>query len=180
MIVRVVPYDSAWSHNFERERGRIEAALGNVVVALHHIGSTAIPGILAKPIIDILLEAPNLAELDRRASRVEALGYEAKGEFGISGRRYFRRDDAQGVRTHQVHAFAFDNEDVVRHLAFRDYMIAHPQIAQLYGELKRQLAARHPNDIAAYSEAKDGFVKEHQAKALLWRASRLTSSCSGS
>jgi GrpB-like predicted nucleotidyltransferase (UPF0157 family) len=110
---------------------------------------------------------------------MEWLGYEAKGEFGIAGRRYFRRDDERGVRTHQVHAFAIGSEDIVRHLAFRDYIIAHPQIARLYGELKRQLAERHPNDSGAYSEAKDVFVKEHQSKALLWHASRLTSSCSG-
>ena len=93
MIVRVVPYDSDWSRYFELERGRIEAALGDVVVALHHIGSTAVPGLLAKPVIDILLETSNLAELDRRTPDMEALGYEAKGEFGIAGRRYYRRDD---------------------------------------------------------------------------------------
>jgi GrpB-like predicted nucleotidyltransferase (UPF0157 family) len=179
VIVRVVPYDPAWSHHFELERGRVEAALGDVALALHHIGSTAIPGIQAKPIIDMLLEVSSLAELDRRTRRMESLGYEAKGEFGIAGRRYFRRDDERGVRTHQVHAFAVGSEDIVRHLVFRDYMIAHPQIARLYGELKGQLAARHPNDIGAYSQAKDGFVKEHQSKALLWHASRLTSSCSG-
>lgn len=146
------------------------------MAALHHIGSTAVPGIPAKPIVDILLEVSDLAELDRRASRMESLGYEAKGEFGIPGRRYFRRDDQHGVRTHQVHAFAVGSEDAVRHLAFRDYMIAHPQIAQSYGDLKLQLARRFPSDIEAYMDGKDGFVKEHQAKALLWRASRLTTS----
>src|SRR5262245_57477550 len=175
MIIRVVPHDSDWSHQFELERGRIEAALGELVVALHHIGSTAVPGLLAKPIIDILLEASDLVELDQRTRDVEALGYEAKGEFGIVGRRYFRRDDERGVRTHQVHAFALGNEHTVRHLAFRDYMIAHPEIARMYGALKERLAAHHPNDIGAYSEGKDRFVKEHEAKALLWRARCLTS-----
>lgn len=168
MIVRVVPHDPAWSRYFELERGRIEAVLGQVVVALHHIGSTAVPGLWAKPIIDILLEVTGLAELDRRTHDVEALGYEAKGEFGIAGRRYFRRDDEQGVRTHQIHAFAIGNVDIVRHLAFRDYMIAHPEIAKTYGDLKRRLAVDHPNDIGAYSAGKDSFVKEHQAMALSW------------
>jgi GrpB-like predicted nucleotidyltransferase (UPF0157 family) len=178
MIVRVVPHDFGWARSFELERGRIERALGDVVVLLHHIGSTAVPGICAKPIIDILLEASDLADLDRRAPDMEALGYEPKGEFGIPGRRYFRRDDEQGVRTHQVHAFAAGNENIIRHLAFRDYLIAHPQIAQEYGVLKERLAARFPDDIDAYSSGKDGFVKEHQAKALLWRANRPTA-CSG-
>jgi GrpB-like predicted nucleotidyltransferase (UPF0157 family) len=170
MIVRVVPHDPNWSGLFGIECGRIADALGDIVAALHHIGSTAVPGIPAKPIIDMLLEVSDLGELDRRAPRMESLGYEAKGEFGIPGRRYFRRDDEHRVRTHQMHAFHFGSEDVVRHLAFRDYMIAHPQIAQSYGDLKRQLAARFPSDIEAYMDGKDAFVKEHQAKALSWRA----------
>jgi GrpB-like predicted nucleotidyltransferase (UPF0157 family) len=170
MIVRVVPHDPNWSGLFGIECGRIADALGDIVAALHHIGSTAVPGIPAKPIIDMLLEVSDLGELDRRAPRMESLGYEAKGEFGIPGRRYFRRDDEHRVRTHQMHAFHFGSEDVVRHLAFRDYMIAHPQIAQSYGDLKRQLAARFPSDMEAYMDGKDAFVKEHQAKALSWRA----------
>ena len=171
MLVRVVPYDSSWSHRFDLERDRVASALGDIVVALHHIGSTAVPGIRAKPIIDILLEVTDQAELDRRSSRMESLGYEAKGEFGIPGRRYFRRNDAKGIRTHQVHAFAFGSGEALRHLAFRDYLIAHPRIAESYGDLKQQLAAQFPHDIEAYSNGKDGFVKEHEAKALLWRAS---------
>lgn len=174
MIVRVVSHDPNWPARFEIERGRIAGALGDIVAALHHIGSTAVPGIPAKPIIDILLEVSDLGELDRRAPRMESLGYEVKGEFGIPGRRYFRRDDEHRVRTHQVHAFGLGSEDAVRHLAFRDYMIAHPQIAQSYGGLKQQLAERFPGDIEAYMDGKDRFVKEHQAKALFWRASRLT------
>ena len=155
MLVRVVPYDPSWLHRFDLERDRVANALGDIVVALHHIGSTT-----------------DQAERDRRSPRIESLGYEAKGEFGIPGRRYFRRDDANGIRTHQVHAFAFDSGEVLRHLAFRDYLIANPQVAESYGDLKEQLAARFPHDIEAYSHGKDGFVKEHEAKALLWRASR--------
>ena len=179
MIVRVVPHDPDWPYLFALERDRIKLTLGDLVVALHHIGSTAVPRIPAKPIIDILLEVSDLAELDRRSSRMETLGYEAKGEFGIPGRRYFRCDNERGLRTHQVHAFRFGTEDVVRHLAFRDYMIAHPQISQAYGELKQRLAARFPNDMGTYSSGKHDFVKQHETKALAWRASRLTSSRSG-
>ena len=174
MIVRVVPHDPDWHCHFALERDRIKLALGDVVVALHHIGSTAVPRVPAKPIIDILLEVSDLAELDRRSSHMGTLGYEAKGEFGIPGRRYFRCDNEQGCRTHQVHAFRFGTEDVVRHLAFRDYLIAHPRISRAYGELKQRLAARFPNDTGAYSGGKDDFVKQHETKALAWRASRLT------
>lgn len=176
MVIRIAQYDSRWSADFDAEAIRIAEALGDVVVCLHHIGSTAIPGISAKPVIDILMdvsELSELSELDGRSSQMEALGYEAKGEFGIPDRRYFRRDDVNGIRTHQVHAFVPQSDGVDRHLAFRDYMIAHPKIAQLYGELKQQLAEQFPNDMNAYMDGKDSFVKHHQTQALLWRANHL-------
>jgi GrpB-like predicted nucleotidyltransferase (UPF0157 family) len=170
VIVRVVPYDDRWPARYEVEAKRIRAALGEVAVRLHHIGSTAIPGLSAKPSIDILIEVSELADLDARSPKLQALGYEAKGEFGIPGRRYFRRDEL-GVRTHQVHAFAVSSPQVDRHLAFRDYLIAHPQVARAYGELKQQLAERFPNDIHGYMDDKDSFVKHYEREALVWRAS---------
>ena len=179
MLIRVVPHDSRWMTSFDAEARRIIDGLGDVVIRLHHIGSTAIPGIKAKPVIDILMEVSDLTKLDGRTSQIEALGYEAKGEFGIPGRRYFRRDDAAGSRTHQVHAFLAGSDQVDRHLAFRDYMIAHPKIAQSYGDFKYRLAQQFPEDINAYMNGKDSFVKEHEQKALLWRASRITTGCSG-
>jgi GrpB-like predicted nucleotidyltransferase (UPF0157 family) len=139
-----------------------------LAVRIHHIGSTAIPGIHAKPIIDILLEVDDIAPFDDRSSSIEQLGYEAMGEFGIPGRRYFRKDDPSGVRTHHLHAFQRSSAEVVRHLAFRDYMIAHPKDARAYSALKRKLARQHPENMAAYMEGKDPFIKEHQAKAVEW------------
>lgn len=98
-----------------------------------------------------------------------ALGYEAKGEYGIPGRRYFRKDSAAGVRTHQIHAFEANSEGFVRHLAFRNYLIEHPAIAQAYSDLKRRLASEFPDDIEAYMDGKDPFIKEHEQLALTWR-----------
>ena len=178
VIIRVVPYDKRWPARYEAEAQRIREALGNVAVAVHHIGSTSVPGLTAKPIIDILIEVSGLAELDVRAHTLESLGYEAKGEFGIPARRYFRQDDASGTRTHQIHAFV-RSPQADRHLAFRDYLISHPAIARAYGELKQQLAERFPNDINAYMDGKDSFVKHYEAEALAWRSSRITRSCSG-
>ena len=103
---------------------------------------------------------------------MEMLGYEAKGEVGILGRRYFRKNSPSGIRTHQVHAFAANSSEGERHLAFRDYMIAHPAEAQEYGELKRKLAREHPDDITAYSDGKEPFIKEHEARAIAWRSSQ--------
>ena len=168
--VIVVPHDPTWKKDFEEEAHQITHALGDIVVALHHIGSTAIPGIHAKPIIDFLLEVDDILRLDERSSAMEGLGYEVMGEFGIAGRRYFRKEDALGIRTHHVHAFHVGNPESERHLAFRDFMIAHPLEAGAYNELKQKLARQHPEDMEAYMNGKDAFIKEHEAKAITWRS----------
>ncbi len=168
----VMPYDPAWQGEFEAESRRILNALGDNVVSVHHIGSTAIPGIFAKPIIDILLEVNDLVRLDAETEAMQALGYEAMGEFGIPGRRYFRKSNRLGVRTHHVHAFQTGNPEIERHLAFRDYMIAHPTEAQAYSALKQELARVYPHDRQAYVTGKDPFIKEYEAKALAWRRSQ--------
>lgn len=167
-MIEVVDHDPAWMDAFEIESQRIGLALGRVAVRIHHIGSTAIPGLKAKPVIDILLEASSLDALDAGSPMLEALGYEAMGEFGIPGRRYFRLTDARGARTHQLHAFEPGVPNVVRHLALRDYMRAHPGVAEQYGALKKRLANTYPDDMAAYKDGKDAFVKEHERRALGW------------
>ena len=172
MKVRIVPYDPAWPHAFEDEASRIAGALKSVAVAVHHIGSTAIPGIPAKPIIDILVEITDLPSLDSGSAALVSLGYESMGEFGIPRRRYFRKNNAEGIRTHQIHAFEAGSDGAKRHLAFRDYMIAHPTSAHAYGELKQSLARQHPDSIEAYMDGKDAFVKQHEALALAWRRTR--------
>jgi GrpB-like predicted nucleotidyltransferase (UPF0157 family) len=172
MRVRIVAHDPAWESIYKEETDQMARALGDIVVSLHHIGSTAIPEIFAKPIIDILLEVDDIVRLDDRSSAMEQLGYEAMGEFGIPGRRYFRKDNASGIRTHQAHAFQADSPEIGRHLAFRDYMIAHPVEAQAYGALKQRLAREHPDDLEAYMDGKDPYIKEHEAKAIAWRLSQ--------
>jgi GrpB-like predicted nucleotidyltransferase (UPF0157 family) len=172
MRVTVVAHDPAWQRNFEVEADHIARALEELVVVLYHIGSTAIPGILAKPIIDILLEVDDIFRLDDKRSAMEQLGYEGMGEFGIPGRRYFRKENAAGIRTHQVHAFQAGSPEIERHLAFRDYMIAHPVEAQSYSVLKRRLAQEHPEDIEAYMAGKDPFIKAYEAKAIAWRSQK--------
>jgi GrpB-like predicted nucleotidyltransferase (UPF0157 family) len=113
----------------------------------------------------------DLAAVDRRSAAMEQLGYEVMGEFGIEGRRYFRRDDSAGHRTHQLHVFADGSSHARRHLAFRDFLRAHPILAGQYSELKRRLAEAHPYDMHAYMDGKDGFIKEMESRALAWLAS---------
>ena len=103
---------------------------------------------------------------------MEALGYEAMGEFGIPSRRYFRKDNQEGIRTYQIHVFDAGSAQIDRHLAFRDYMIAHPEDARKYSELKRKLAKEHSQSIDGYMDGKDGFIKETDRKALRWHPSQ--------
>ena len=163
--VEVVPHDPRWQETFKIESERVADALGEIVVAIHHIGSTAIPGIYAKPIIDILVEVQDITQVDEQSSAMESLGYEVMGEYGIPNRRFFRKDNPAGVRTNHIHIFEVGSAQVKRHLAFRDYMIAHPEAAHRYSELKRELARKHPLNIDGYMDGKDGFIKEIDLKA---------------
>lgn len=144
--------------------------LGDEVVAVHHIGSTAIPGISAKPIIDILLEVREVERLDDLGPEMAGLGYEGKGEFGLPGRRYFAKT-TDGRRTHQIHAYTTGNPELERHLAFRDFMISHPENAEAYGRLKERLA-KEAADIESYMDGKDAFIKEMERRALAWSRAR--------
>ncbi len=169
-MIEVVPHNPCWREAFEAEAALVAGALGYNAVAIHHIGSTAIPGIYAKPVIDILVEFVDVTVLEAANERMERLGYEVKGEFGILGRRYFRKDNKNGVRTHQIHAFPAGSEQVTHHLAFRDYMNAHPERANAYSELKRKLAAEYPDNMNDYMDGKDAFIKETVQMALRWLA----------
>ena len=166
------------------ESKRIAEALGDNVVEIHHIGSTAIPGIYAKPIIDLLVEVTDIAKVDAQNSAMQVIGYDAKGEYGIPQRRYFQKSSSdksssdknssdkngsEESRTHHVHIFEVGSNQVARHLTFRDYMIAHPEEAQRYSDLKRRLAKEHSTNRAKYIDGKDGFIKAIDRKALQWR-----------
>lgn len=165
MRIQMVPYNPEWRQEFAWEAAQLTNTLGENVVAVHHIGSTAIPNIYAKPVLDLLLVVRSVEALDDKQSEIEAQGYEARGEYGIPGRRFYRRDNSQGDRTHQIHAFEVGSPQIARHLAFRDYVIAHPDTAQAYSDLKRTLAAQHPNDIEAYMDGKDAFIQEIDRRA---------------
>jgi len=157
--VAVVPPDLLWQGMFEAESQQLSRSFGDNAIAIHHIGSTSIVTIYAKPIIDILVEVTDLEKVDERNHSIASLGYLAMGEFGIAERRFFRKDNLAGIRTHHVHTFETGSPQVDRHLAFRDYMRSHPEAAQKYSQLKRQLAQKYPNDIEKYMDGKAGFIE---------------------
>ena len=168
--VEVVPHNPSWHQEFARESKLVATVLGNNFITIHHIGSTSIPNIYAKPIIDMLVEVSNIEEVDKYHIEMVGLGYEAMGEFGIPGRRYFRKE-INNIRTHHLHTFQVNSPDVARHLYFRDYMKAHPEDAKKYSDLKRELARQFPHDIESYMDGKDGFIKEMEIKARNWSES---------
>ena len=169
MLVEVVPYDPQWKTSFEAESQHIAKALATNLVVIHHIGSTAIPHIYAKPIIDFLIEVKDINLVTEQTPAMVALGYEAMGEYGLIGRRYFRKENPPGIRTHHVHIYEIYSPEIERHLAFRDYMIAHPEDAQQYSQLKQELAQKYPEDIEGYMDGKDEFVKRIERKAIQWQ-----------
>ena len=119
-IIEVVPHDSRWAGEYLKEAERIKHVFGEELLEIHHIGSTAIPGIYAKPIIDFLVGVKDILRVDSFNPAMEKLGYQAYGEFGISGRRYFPKGLI--VRTYQIHVFQSGDPQIARHLNFRDYM----------------------------------------------------------
>jgi GrpB-like predicted nucleotidyltransferase (UPF0157 family) len=167
MKVEVVEFNSEWSNLYLEEAEKIKKILGNELVNIYHIGSTSVENLKAKPIIDIMPVVRDITKVDEYIKEFEALGYEPKGEFGMAGRRYFRKGLEN--RTHHIHIFEQSNSnDIERHLAVRDYLKTHPENAFEYGELKSRLAAMFPSDIEAYCDGKNNFVKELERKALEW------------
>ncbi|KAA3640327.1 MAG: GrpB family protein [Bacteroidetes bacterium] len=166
MIVTVVEYNPTWPDMFEKESQKLLKILGDNLNHIHHIGSTSVPGLMAKPVIDIMLDVSSLDLLDQKNSEIETLGYEAMGEYGIPGRRYFRKGGDN--RTHHIHAFQAGDPNLMRHLAFRDYLVAHPEVARQYGQLKFDIAKACENNIDNYWEQKDPFIKHHEPIAVKW------------
>ena len=162
--IEVVEYDPIWPHLFETERSLLFRTLGNVALGIHHIGSTAIPGLAAKPTIDILVEVTDVVALDAFNANMRAIYYEPKGESGILGRRYFKKGGIN--RTHNIHAFARTDSNVTRYIAFRDYLRAHPEVACEYAKLKNDVATKCDNDIVRYCDGKDAYVKRVEGDAI--------------
>ena len=162
-IVTVVDYDPEWPARFGEERVRLAEAFGDDAVLIEHIGSTSVPGLAAKPIIDVVVAARHLPLPVERVTAMEALGYEHLGEYGIVGRVYFRRRSPR-PRTHHVHVYLAGSDRIDDHLLLRDHLRAHPAEAARYAELKRKLAGQQL-DPAAFQSGKSGFIAEMLERA---------------
>ena len=162
--IAVVPYDEKWPEAFSVESLLLKKILGKVAVTIYHIGSTAVPGLSAKPVIDILLEVSTIDELDKCHSAMSNAGYVGRGENDIPGRRYFIKGGNR--RSHQVHAFSTGDQQIERHLAFRDYLRKNSDSAGAYAEIKLAAARVCHNDPQGYSALKAKFIEHHLQLAL--------------
>lgn len=165
--VVVCDYSKDWPIQFEKEAKVLRTLLKENCLMIYHIGSTSVPGMSAKPIIDIMPVVKNLEEVEALIPEFQKLGYEFLGEFGLPGRRYFRKGG--DARTHHVHVYQIDNRwEIERHLAVPCYLKTHAKKAEEYGALKKELAQKFPYDIHNYVLGKDSFVKQLEKEAMLW------------
>ncbi|MCI0388939.1 MAG: GrpB family protein [Acidobacteria bacterium] len=154
--VILVHYNSEWERLFAEEKDRLQATIGDYVIDIQHVGSTSIPGIVAKPIIDIGIAVNNYEEASICIGPMERLGYEYRGENGIPRRHYFVKGSP---RTHHIHVVEMASHDWQTLVLFRDYLLAYPEIAQKYAVLKLRLADEFRNDREAYQQGKGEFIQ---------------------
>jgi len=160
--IEIVEYDPQWLLLFEAERARVATALGAVVESIEHIGSTSVPNLCAKPIIDILVTVARLRNGELYVESLKGLGYTFFPALGNADRHMFGRGRPH---SHHLHIVERGGEEHVRPLVFRNYLRAHPATAREYEALKRALAARYRDDRAAYNRGKTDFIRSIEAKA---------------
>ena len=156
-LVAVHSYSEDWPQLFDQERQQLREAIGDYVLDIQHIGSTSVPGLDAKPIIDIGVAVANFEEAAICVEPLERLGYIYHGENGIPRRHFFTKGDP---RTHNLHMNELGSHDWATTTHFRDYLRGHPETTRAYAELKRELAIRHQHDREAYQEGKNQLIQE--------------------
>jgi GrpB-like predicted nucleotidyltransferase (UPF0157 family) len=165
--VFIADYNPEWPVHATEYAAELRA-ISPIILNVYHIGSTAVPGLAAKPIIDLMLLVTNLTALDELRSRTEALGYKWHGELGISGRRYCTLSNEAGIRIVQLHCFEEGSPHIERHLAFRDYLRTYPDVAEAYENEKRRAAQLHSDNSHAYSDEKGEWIRNIESEALAW------------
>lgn len=164
--VEVVSYDPSWSVRFDEWRNRLRQSLGSVARRIEHIGSTAVPGLDAKPVVDIQVSVVDPENEDTYVAAIEDSGVSLRSREG-EGHRYFR-PAAGRRRSVQIHVCQTGSDWERTHLLFRDYLRAEPAVREAYASLKRELARRYRDDRIAYTEGKTGFILDSMEKASIW------------
>jgi GrpB-like predicted nucleotidyltransferase (UPF0157 family) len=170
--VRIVDYDPAWPALAEAECGRIAGTIGEVAVAIEHVGSTAVPGLAAKPIIDLQLAVDAVNARERYVGPLERLGYLFVPARESPDYHFFAKPPER-PRAYHLHVCQAGSEHEFRHIAVRDFLRIHVDEAARYAAVKRQVVARHPQDRLAYIGGKDEYVTALERRAVTWARGRV-------
>ena len=163
-IVELQEYTVEWEYAFQNEKSELIRQCGKYVYDIQHIGSTAIKGCIAKPIIDIGIAIIDFSEGYKIRDQLDPDLYNYKGEYGISGRHYIEKGNKE-LQTHHIHIFEKTNEHFKNHILFRDYLIKHEEYIKEYCNLKKELILKYRNDREGYTESKNTFIKMILKKA---------------
>ncbi|MGF7036434.1 GrpB-like predicted nucleotidyltransferase (UPF0157 family) [Paenibacillus mucilaginosus] len=167
MKVRLSEYCEDWTRLFQEEADFLMTIFRDEILQIEHFGSTSVPGLKAKPVIDMICIVKNISNVDLFNDKMHTLGYDVAGDWGIPGRRLFRKGGEN--RTHHIHFYQADNPQIERHLIFRDYLRSHPEEVARYSRFKEELA-QHFENTSEYSPAKKAFVTRMEQLALAWFA----------
>ncbi|WP_438349017.1 GrpB family protein [Paenibacillus sp. FA6] len=165
MKVRLSDFNENWAKLYQDEADFLRIIFTDEIVRFEHFGSTSIPGLQAKPVIDMMCIVKDINNVDLHNDKMNQLGYDVAGDWGIPGRRLFRKGGEE--RTHHIHFYQTENPQIERHLIFRDYLRCHPEEVARYSRFKEELAERFENT-SEYSPAKKTFVMEMEQLALSW------------
>ena len=158
--VIVLPYDRAWKTAFEDIRAELDAALGNLAIAIEHVGSTSVVGMSAKPIIDIDVVIPDYTVFDDVVQALAKIGYTHEGDLGIKDREAFKYTDKPHLQKHHLYVCPQNSEELHRHVTFRDFLRGNPDAVKTYSAVKETAAERYPDDIDGYINDKSPCIEE--------------------
>ena len=158
--VIVLPYDRAWKTAFEDIRAELDAALGNLAVAIEHVGSTSVEGMSAKPIIDIDVVIPDYSVFDAVVEKLAAIGYRHEGNLGIRDREAFKYEDKPHLQKHHLYVCPQNSAELHRHITFRDFLRGNPDAVKTYSAVKETAAVQFPDDIDGYINYKSPCIEE--------------------
>ncbi|MBO4914891.1 MAG: GrpB family protein [Oscillospiraceae bacterium] len=162
--VVVLPYDEQWKQDFLKIKDELANALGKLAIGIEHVGSTSVRGLSAKPVIDIDVVIKDYTILEDVVSALGEIGYQHEGNLGIVGREAFKYDGKEHLKQHHLYVCPEDSPELRRHIAFRDYLRAHPEAVRKYSRIKEEGAKQYPDDIERYIEHKSPFIEKIYAE----------------
>lgn len=158
-MIKVVSYDPRWADAFEQIKSELESALKGSILAVEHVGSTSVPGLYAKPVIDIdvVIEKGMFGKI---AELLDTLGYTHEGDLGVEGREAFKYENKPHLMKHHLYVCDKDADELRRHLALRNFLRSNKEYREKYSRIKIEMAEKHPHDIDSYIDGKQPVILE--------------------